>query len=149
MSDDANLDEVKTFAASLSPWAHLATVGADGAPDVVPVHPAWDGETLWAMIGADSVKARNILANPDVAMHWQVTEAGDGLEVWGAAAVHADVETKRRLWDGVFDYDLSAFAPEGPSSPGTAFVAVNPTKAVVLRSFGAGGREEWTPTATS
>ncbi len=34
------LDEIKTFATGLSMWAHLATVGADGEPDVVPVHPA-------------------------------------------------------------------------------------------------------------
>ena len=46
-------------------------------------------------------------------MHWQVTEAGDGVEVWGTAEVHTDVETKRRLWTGVFDYDLDQFAPGG------------------------------------
>ena len=96
MSDQVSLDEVKEFASGLSPWAHLATVGADGRPDVVPVHPCWEGDTLWAMLGTGSVKARNVAANPNVALHWQVTEVGDGVELWGTAEVHDDIETKRR-----------------------------------------------------
>lgn len=89
------LDEVKTESARLSPWAHIATVGADGRPDVVPVHPAWVDDTLWFLSDGKSVKVRNIAANPDVAMHWQVGESGDGIEMWGRATVHTDVETKR------------------------------------------------------
>ncbi len=138
------LENIKAEASRLSPWAHLATVGADGKPDVVPVHPAWEGETMWLMVGGDSVKVRNIGANPEVALHWQVTEVGDGVEVWGTATVHDDLETKRRLWDGVFDYDLNLFAPGGPDdSPATAFVAVRPERALFLKAYGMGGREVW------
>lgn len=144
MSVDISLDEVKAFATNLSPWAHLATVGADNAPDVVPVHPCWEGDTLWTMLGAESVKARNAANNPNVALHWQVTEVGDGVEVWGTAEIFSDVETKRRMWDGVFDYDLSAFAPGGPEdSPGTNFMAITPTRAVVMKQYGMGGIERW------
>jgi general stress protein 26 len=138
------LQDIKTEAARLSPWAHVATVGADGKPDVVPVHPAWEGETLWFMTFGDSVKARNLAANPDLAMHWQVTEAGDGVELWGTAQIHDDLDTKRRLWDGVFDYDLNLFSPGGPEgSPNTVFVAVQPQRAVAIKAYGAGGRETW------
>lgn len=144
MSEAIDLDEVKAFAAGLSPWAHLATVGADGEPDVVPVHPCWEGDTLWTMLGASSVKARNIAVNDKVALHWQVTEVGDGVELWGTAELFTDVETKRRLWDGVFDYDLNAFAPGGPeNSPGTAFLAVTPNRALVLKQYGMGGMQRW------
>ena len=144
MSDDLTLDEIKTIASALSPWAHLATVGVDGEPDVVPVHPAWDGGAIWAMIGATSVKARNVAANPGVALHWQVTEKGDGVEIWGPATVHTDVETKRRLWEGVFDYNLSDFAPGGPDgSPGTAFLEITPTRALVLYQYGMAGTKRW------
>jgi general stress protein 26 len=140
----ATLDDVKQFAQGLSMWAHLATVGADGRPDVVPVHPCWEGDVLWAMCGDDSVKARNIRANPSVALHWQVTEVGDGVELWGEAEIHTDLETKRRLWNGVFDYDLNGFAPGGPDdSPGTAFVAIHPQRALILRQYGMGGSERW------
>src|SRR5262245_33885640 len=109
-----DLERVKRESARLSPWAHLATVGRDGHPDVVPVHPAWQGDTIWFMTGATSVKVRNIGHHPDVAMHWQVTEAGDGLEVWGTAEVHTDLATKKRLWNGVFSYDLNQFARAAP-----------------------------------
>ncbi len=139
-----SLDTIKQAAAALSPWAHLATVGADGKPDVVPVHPAWEGDTLWVMAFADSVKCRNLEANDNVALHWQVTESGDGVELCGTAAVHADTETKRRLWTGVFDYDLSAFAPGGPDdSPQAVFVAVTPERAVAIKAYGMGGIERW------
>ena len=83
-------------------------------------------------------------ANPNVALHWQVTEVGDGVELWGTAEVFSDVETKRRLWDGVFDYDLNAFAPGGPdNSPDTAFLAIAPTRALVLKQYGMGGLRRW------
>jgi len=140
-----NLERVKTLSKKLSPWAHIATVGRDGDPDVVPIHPAWEGDALWFMTGAKSVKAHNIAHHPNGALHWQVTEAGDGLEVWGPAEIHTDRDTKRRLWTGVFDYDLDQFAPGGPDgSPEIAFVAVRPSRALYLEMFGMKGRDTWT-----
>ncbi|MFN0093519.1 MAG: pyridoxamine 5'-phosphate oxidase family protein [Dehalococcoidia bacterium] len=139
-----DLKQVKEAGSKLSMWAHIATVGADNKPDVVPVHPCWEGDTLWVMIGADSVKAKNIAANPNVAIHWQVTEVGDGLEIWGTAKCYDDLATKKRLWTGVFDYDLNAFAPGGPEgSPGTAFLAITPERAMFLKQYGMGGVERW------
>ena len=144
MDDSIDLDAVKAFVTALSPWAHIATVGADGKPDVVPVHPCWDGDTLWTMLGSSSVKAKNVADNPNVALHWQVTENGDGVEVWGTAELFDDVETKKRLWDGVFDYDLNAFAPGGPeNSPDTAFLAVTPERALILKQYGMQGLQRW------
>lgn len=141
---DIDLDGVKTFATNLSPWAHIATVGADNSPDVVPVHPCWEGDVLWTMAGVSSVKARNIATNPNVALHWQVEAVGDGVELWGTAEVFDDIETKTRLWDGVFDYDLNAFAPGGPdNSPDTGFIAITPTRALVLHGYGMGGVQRW------
>ena len=137
------LDEIKAEAARLSPWAHIATVGADGKPDVVPVHPAWDGDTLWVMTFADSVKVKNIRAHADVALHWQVDASGDGVAVWGQATVHDDIDTKRRLWTGVFDYDLNAFVPDGPESPVACFVAVAPERALALKAYGTAGHDTW------
>jgi general stress protein 26 len=147
MTESVTLDAVKEFAAGLSMWAHLATVGADNKPDVVPVHPCWEGDVCWLMVGSTSVKAANIAANPNVAMHWQVTANGDGVEIWGTAELFTDLETKRRLWNGVFDYDLNAFAPGGPDdSPDTGFMAVTPQRALILEQYGMGGARRWTAT---
>ncbi len=144
MSDQPALQDVIETASGLSPWAHLATVGADGEPDVVPIHPCWEGETMWIMVGLSSVKARNVAANPKVALHWQVTEVGDGVEIWGTAELFTDVETKRRLWTDVFDYDLNAFSPGGPdNSPETGFLAVTPNRAMVMKQYGMGGISRW------
>ena len=149
MSDELSpeplsLDEAKAAGTALSPWAHMATVGADNQPDVVPVHPCWEGDVLWVMCGLTSVKVRNIAANHHVALHWQVTAAGDGLEVWGTATVQVDVDTKRRLWSGVFDYDLDLFAPGGPDgSPDTGFIAVHPTRVMYMKAYGMGGTRHW------
>lgn len=142
--NDCDLEDVRRAASTLSVWAHLATVGADGRPDVVPVHPCWDGDDLWIMVGTTSVKARNVASNEQVALHWQVTENGDGVEVWGRASVHSDTATKRRLWTGVFDYDLSAFAPGGPdASPDTGFMKVEVERAMVMKAYGMGGIQRW------
>jgi len=138
------LHDIKTFATGLSPWAHLATVGADGEPDVVPVHPCWEGDMIWIMVGRDSVKSKNVAHEARVALHWQVTENGDGVEVWGRSSLHADVDTKRRLWNGVFDYDLNAFAPGGPdNSPDTVFMRVDVDRAMLMRAYGMAGIERW------
>jgi general stress protein 26 len=138
------LADIREATTRLSPWAHLATVGADGEPDVTPVHPCWEGDTIWVLVGTSSVKARNVEANPRVALHWQVSHVGDGVEVWGTAEVFDDLPTKRRLWEDVFDYDLNAFAPGGPEgSVGTGFLAVTPTRALVLEQYGMGGVERW------
>lgn len=138
------LDEVQQRGRALSPWAHMATVGADGKPDVTPVHPCWERETLWLLAWTESVKVKNIAANPNVALHWQVGETFEGLEVWGTAAFHHDIDTKRRLWTDVFDYDLNPYAPGGPdASPEVGFIAVTPSRALWLGGAGVGGSERW------
>lgn len=145
---DIDLADVRTFASGLSPWAHLASVGADNRPDVVPVHPCWEGETCWVMTFNGSTKARNIEANPHVAMHWQVDESGNGVELWGTVDVFDDVDTKRRLWDDVFDYDLNTFAPGGPEdSPEITFLAVKPERAIIIHAYGGGGIDRWSASA--
>ena len=109
-----DLEQIKAKAAQLSPWAHLATVGTDGKPDVSPVHPAWEGDTVWFMVGADSIKARNVAANPNVALHWQVTEAGDGLEVWGTGSFHDDADDQAPAVDRGVRLRPNLFSPGGP-----------------------------------
>ena len=144
-----DLQEIIDESKLLGEWAHIATVSPSGVPYVTPVHPCWEDQTLWSMVGTDSVKAKNIRSSPLASCHWQVGPETnfDSLIIWGRAELHADIETKQRLWEGVFDYDLNEFAPGGPTeSVGTGFMAIIPTKALVLRAFGMGGRFEWKAT---
>lgn len=138
------IEDIQTLAQALSARTYLATIGADNEPHVVPVHPAWEGTKLWVMTERSSAKARNIVHNPRVAMHWETNDSGDGLLVWGRATIHADPATKQRLWEGIFDYDLSVFAPDGLNSPETVFVAIEPSRAVHALAYGAeGGIQRW------
>ncbi len=139
-----DLDDVKARGAQLSPWAHMATVGADGNPDVVPVHPCWEGDVLWVMVGTGSWKRGHTAVNPRAARHRRVPEKGGGVEVWGTAVLHHDLGVKRRLWKGVLDYDLDAFAPGGPeNSPEIGFMAITPQRALWLGAYGMAGSERW------
>jgi PPOX class probable F420-dependent enzyme len=49
-------------------FAHLATIGPDGAPNVNPVWTIWDGESLRFTTTMDRKKCRNVLENPRVAV---------------------------------------------------------------------------------
>ena len=125
---------------------HLATVMPDGDPHVAPVHADWHNSRLYVMVGKDARKTRNIALNPSVSLHYQVSETTgwDSLMIWGGATVLDSLEDKRRLWDGVFSYDLSLFSPGGPErSPATCFIEIRPQRAVLLRRFGIDGRDVW------
>ena len=139
-----DLERLKHLSHSLGPYAHLATVDPDGDPHVSPIHPAWEADTLWFFTRASNIKIRNISYHQAVALHWQVTEAGNGLALWGIAEIHTDPETAHRLWHGIFDYDLTLVAPTGPTStPDRAFVSIHPTRALYLPNHGSGLNESW------
>ena len=69
-----DIKEVINASKDLGEWAHIATVSGSGTPYVTPVHPCWEGETLWIMVGVNSVKSKNIADSPSVSLHWQVSE---------------------------------------------------------------------------
>ena len=136
-------EDIERLGRNLSPRAYLATCGPDREPDVVPVHPGWEGSTIWIMTGRSSVKVANIAHNPSVALHWETNGRGDGLLVWGRASLHDEPATKRRLWHGVFDYDLDLFASDGQASTETVFIGVEPSRAIHALAYGAAGIRRW------
>jgi len=144
--EQLKLSDVIAEARRLGIWTYMATVSQSDRPYVTPVHPGWEGETLWTMIELESAKAKNVTSNPHVSCHWPVSEdtGMDSLMIWGSGEIFSDLETKHRLWEGVFDYDLGMWAPGGVDDcPDKGFLAVKPSKAVLLRSYGAKGRGEW------
>lgn len=134
---NAVLDEARAIAGETM-WAYLATTRGD-QPVVRPVHPMWEGDVLWIATGPDSPKAKQIRRNPKVALFWHLTEKLQHLTVLGAGEVVTDVGEKLRLWD-LFDYDLSAYIPEGPESPAYALLKIVPTfvECWALPEMGAG-----------
>ena len=60
------LTQVIGEAKRLGIWTYMATASAAGRPYVTPVHPGWEGETLWTMVELNSAKAKNVAANPQV-----------------------------------------------------------------------------------
>jgi nitroimidazol reductase NimA-like FMN-containing flavoprotein (pyridoxamine 5'-phosphate oxidase superfamily) len=128
----------------LGPLAHLATVTPDGLPHVAPIHVDWHNGYLYSMIGISDTKTRNLTANPNVCLHYQVGKATnwDSLIVWGRARLLDAIEDKRRLWTGVLGYDLDRFSPGGPDgSPETGFLQITVDRAVMLPRYGMDGRE--------
>ncbi len=139
-----DFDALLAAADRLGPIAYLATVTPAGNPHVVPVHVDWHERAAWVAIGLYDAKVRNLAANPEVCMHYEVGEATnwDHLMVWGTAELVADVATKRAMWNA-FSYDLDEFDPAGPESPDTVLLRIQPRRALFLARYGMDGREEW------
>ena len=140
------LVEVKEHASRLSMWAYMATVTATGRPHVAVVHPCWTPEgTLAVFTGTGSKKVRNLRSNDAVSLHYTVDgQTGfDSLIIDGAAVVHGPGDRKRELW-GEFDYPLEQFGGQGgPDDPETVIVEISPARALLLKSMGTAGRDEW------
>ena len=60
--------EYREFLAAGTRTLKLATVGPDGQPHVAPVWFVLDGETVVFTTGASTVKGKNLLRDPRVAM---------------------------------------------------------------------------------
>jgi PPOX class probable F420-dependent enzyme len=56
--------------------ARIATVRPDGRPHVVPIWFHWDGTSIYMETPPTFVKARNLAANPNVAITVDITEGG-------------------------------------------------------------------------
>jgi general stress protein 26 len=116
-------------------WAAIATV-ADGAPRVRMVHPTWEGETLWLATFTGSAKHRQIVANPNVDLQYQVAPPEFvHICVRGRAEIVTDTAEKKRVWD-VIDYDLAQFWTGGPSDPAYTLVKITPARVEVSELFG-------------
>ncbi len=143
-----DLDDVIREASRLGPIAHLATVTAAGEPHVVPVHVDWLDGRLYCSAGTGDAKVRNLGVQPAACLHFQVAAATgwDSLMIWARGRILTSLEDKRRLWHGVFSYDLNEFDPGGPdNAPESCFLELEPTRAVLLRRYGLDGREAWRP----
>ena len=81
--------------------AKLATLNADGSPNIVPVWFEWDGETATLFTSRTSPKLKRIAADPRVALSVEqplgVSEAWVTIEGTAAIEEQGGMELARRL----------------------------------------------------
>ena len=121
---------------------HLSTASLEGDPHVALVFVVRRGDELYFTMRTTSSKARNLMANPKLAIMWQ----GNGAEtyLWGTADITHDQAVKSDLWNGgYFPFDLSHFF-QREDSPFWCAVRVVPQRAVAMVQGEAGlTRRAW------
>lgn len=123
------------IARQLTGLAHIATADAEGRPHVAVVSPAVDGERILIGVRRSSRKARNLAANPRVALMW---EPGAEIYVQGTVRIIDDAAEKQQLWDRqLFSYAAAGFFGSA-DHPDFVYLEVRPESAAV-HGHGAGG----------
>ena len=109
---------------SRSYW--VCTVRPNGRPHAMPVWAVWIDETLWFSTGQESVKARNLAANPAVVVH---LESGEDAVIFEGTAERVP-EPDRALFERIAEaYDAKYdHRPDYPG-PGEAWYALRAAKA--------------------
>ena len=123
-------------------WCAVATVDGD-SPRVRIVHPTWEGDVLWFATGPESPKARQLSANPNIDIQYQVAPP-DFVHVMvrGNAIAMTDAASKQRAWDAI-DYDLREFGSTGPDDPNFYPICVTPTRVELSEMFGSQNKRVW------
>jgi PPOX class probable F420-dependent enzyme len=108
---------------SRSYW--VCSVRPDGRPHAMPVWAVWIDETLWFSTGQESVKARNLAANPAVVVH---LESGDDAVIFEGTAERV-AEPDRALFKRIAEaYDAKYDHRPGYPGPGETWYALRATK---------------------
>jgi len=141
---EVTLADVQADSKRYGPLAFLGTVSPSGTPYTSPVAVNWVDDELLAFVATPEAKVANVRANGRLTVHFSVGETTnwDSCMLWGDARVLDTVEQRRSSWDRM-GYDLGRFEPGGPDADSHVFIALRPTKAVILRNYGIGGRQVW------
>ena len=101
----------------------------DGRPHVAKVAPAVDGEVLWIASRVNSRKARNIAADPHVAVMFEPRAEA---YVQAEAELVTDLATKERIWSsGLFPFPLETFFGSF-DHPDFVLIRLTPTSAILM-----------------
>ena len=102
------LDETTRAAVASGRLVHLATINADGTPQVTCVYVGWEGDDIVAGHLGDYVKVRNIRRDPRVTLSIESDVPFEGFKPYivikGSARVEEGgaVEVLRRVTNGQF-----------------------------------------------
>ncbi|MFE3543482.1 pyridoxamine 5'-phosphate oxidase family protein [Nocardia sp. NPDC059177] len=122
-------------------WCAITTVDGNGRPRSRVLHPMWefvDGKPVgWIVTPKSPIKVAHLEANPTIAFsYWspaQNTVQGEAVASWVT-----DPETEKYVWDLFMTtppprgYNVSYFAPDGPSSPEFCVLRLDPVRVQIL-----------------
>jgi hypothetical protein len=103
----------------------LATTRPDGRPHLSPIWFCWVADRFWICTNSDAVKARNVIANPNVSVALGSGTAPTVAE--GTAVVHwrPYPEQARAAFVAKFDWDIGSPDEDGPYD---ALIEIEPVK---------------------
>jgi general stress protein 26 len=114
-------------------WCTVTTVDTKGRPFSRILHPVWEGRTGWIATGRNTLKAKHLAGNPNVALsYWD--PAHDTVIVQARAEWQDDDATKRRIWDLLANtpppvgYDPQLFWKGGVTDPTYGVLKLTPTR---------------------
>src|SRR6204780_5811593 len=119
------LDQTTRASVASGRLAHLATINADGPPQVTCIYVGWDGDEIVAGHLADYVKLRNIRRDPRVTLSVESDVEFEGfspyLVIQGTARVDEGgaVPLLRRITGG-------QFPPPGDNWPAGLVTRISP-----------------------
>ncbi len=114
--------------------AKLATINADGSPNIVPVWFEWDGAIARVFTSRTSPKVKRILADPRVALEVEegvgVKEAWVSIEGTAEVVESGGLELARKLIDRYYSPERVAEAWPGWEKMGDEWVvlAITPSR---------------------
>lgn len=138
-------DEVTLVARRLGREAFVASVDAHGHPHLALVWVVPNDGRLYLVSDRSAHKARNLAANPHIAVHWLVGRGdgeGDQLLIFGNARFEEDAAARQALWDSGGWDDLGRWY-SGPQAPELAFIEIVAHSASLTPDWGAGTARRW------
>ena len=127
VNDSIRLNEITRAAVASGRLVHLATLNADGTPQVTCIYVGWDEDDIVAGHLADHVKLRNIRRDPRVTLSVESDVPFEGfspyLVIQGIARVEEGgaVPLLRRITNG-------QFPPPGDDWPEGFVTRISPRK---------------------
>jgi general stress protein 26 len=118
-------------------WCTVTTQDTTGRPFSRILHPVWEGKVGWIATGRQSLKAKHLAKNPNVALaYW--TPEHDTVMAQCRAEWADDVPTKQRIWNLLKDtpvpvgYDPILFWKSGVTDPTFGVLKLTPYRIELL-----------------
>ena len=118
-------------------WCTVTTMDTKGRPFSRVLHPVWEGATGWIATGRQSLKAKHVAGNANVALsYWDPQH--DTVVVQARAEWQDERPTKQRIWELIKNapapvgYDPQMFWKGGVTDPSFGVLKITPYRVDLL-----------------